>query len=96
MKDSEYLEQLFLEYLPTMDALNELTSSLYSKDEYKLRHKVFKRIYAEYNVYKIKLLIAKLKNKIVNFKEERQKKRIDKIVKDYKKLQESGLFLPKK
>lgn len=94
MKDSEYLTQLFNEYLQSMESLNDITPSFYSKDEYKIRHKIFKQVFAEYRMYKFKLFIQRLKTKIMSFKIQRKERKIKKVINDYNKLKENGVFLP--
>lgn len=95
IKDSEYLENLFNEYIPTLGAMNEVTVSFYSKDEFKLRHRIFKHIYGKYKRYKIKLMIEKFKNKFFKFKQNITERKVKRIVNQYNKLKENGEFLPK-
>lgn len=96
MKDSEYLKDLFIEYLPTVGALNEISQSFYSKDEYKLRHKIFKQIFRAYKAHKIKLFIIRIKEKLNNLKVSRQKRKKIRVLKEYEKLKKEGYFLPEK
>lgn len=96
MKDCEYLEKLFTEYLPTLNAMNEATTSFYSKDEYKMRHRMFKQIYSKYRRYRLSIFKEKIKKYFSKFKIKKSQRKAKKIINDYNKLKEEGCFLPKK
>lgn len=97
MEDNEFLEKLFLKYKPTLEAFNDVTSSFYSDDEYKIRHKLFKKIYGEYKAYKFNLWLKNFKEKIkqkfskfkiknLQVKADNSKKKNEKIIKAYNEL----------
>ncbi len=75
MNNNEYLNALFKTYSQTFDKFNSVGRNLYSKDEYKIRHMLYKDIQKEISAYKSKVRLENFKRKVKEFFEKFKRKK---------------------